>query len=220
MPAAKGNSAAVAQAFADSEVKMEKQNDEEHASMDQMADLTGGKAQYGTNDLAQAVETAIESGANYYTVTYAPTNHNWNGGFRNIKVTSDFPGGQLRYRHGYLAVAGAGARMATLRVRRRPCSGDDLTGLPNSTQIVFKVKIDEAAGTEKELPKGDRPNEKEMKPPYRHYTVWYAADLRGVAFAPTPDGKYKGDVVYEARLCGPRRRRGELGDRRIARECG
>ena len=40
-----------------------------------------------------------------------------------------------------------------------------------------------------------------MKPPYRHYTVWYAADLPNVVFSMTPDGIYHGEVQYEAKLC-------------------
>jgi VWFA-related protein len=200
MPSRNGDPTAVPNAFAQSEVKMEKQMDEEHGAMDEMADETGGKAQYGTNGLKDAVATAIENGSNYYTVTYAPTNHDWNGEPRTIKVSTDKPGVQLLYRHGYFAApvtaaanGASGARSAMQQAM--------IHGAPNATQIVFRVRVDEAAATESLLPKGNQPNEKLMKPPYRHYTVWYAADLRNVVFSMTPDGIYHGEVQYEAKLC-------------------
>jgi hypothetical protein len=133
-------------------------------------------------------------------VTYAPVNKDWNGNFRNIKVTTDRQGAQLLYRHGYFAVAsgsGVNGRAGAPTTMQQAM----IHGAPNATQIVFRVKIDEALAMDNALPKGDQANEKKMKPPYRHYTVWYAADMRGVAFAQTPDGMYHGEVEYEAKVC-------------------
>jgi len=41
--------------------------------MEAIAEQTGGKAFYNTNDLAAAAEEVIDLGSNFYTVTYTPT---------------------------------------------------------------------------------------------------------------------------------------------------
>ena len=45
----------------------------ENATMQQMAEQTGGHAFINTNGLSQAVASAIDSGSNFYTLTYSPT---------------------------------------------------------------------------------------------------------------------------------------------------
>jgi len=41
--------------------------------MRDLAEKTGGKAFFNTNDLARATEQAVEAGSNYYTLTYVPS---------------------------------------------------------------------------------------------------------------------------------------------------
>ena len=69
-----------------------------------MAEDTGGQAFVNTNDLTQAVSKAISNGSNYYTLTYSPSNMDWDARFRAIKVKVDQPGVKLTYRNGYFAV--------------------------------------------------------------------------------------------------------------------
>jgi VWFA-related protein len=61
---------------------------------------TGGKA-YFENDLKVELADATEDGANYYTLSYAPSNTNYNGKERKIKVHLDKDGYQLSYRRSY-----------------------------------------------------------------------------------------------------------------------
>lgn len=75
----------------------------EHCTMLRMAEDTGGEAFINTNGLAQAVSRAIESGSNYYTLTYSPTNTKWKGDFRKVQVKLSQPGYKLFYRRGYFA---------------------------------------------------------------------------------------------------------------------
>jgi VWFA-related protein len=63
---------------------------------------TGGKA-YGENDLKVELADATEDGANYYTLSYAPSNTIYNGKERKIKVNLDKKGYQLSYRRSYYA---------------------------------------------------------------------------------------------------------------------
>ena len=75
----------------------------EHATMQSMADATGGRAFVNTNDLTKAVASAIDDGSNFYTLTYTPTNSERNGEFRKIKVQLARQGLTLFYRRGYYA---------------------------------------------------------------------------------------------------------------------
>jgi VWFA-related protein len=74
------------------------------ATMQDMAQRTGGKAFYNRNDLDHAIATSIEDGSVYYTLAYYPDNKNWNGKFRKIQVKVNREGVKLRYRLGYYAV--------------------------------------------------------------------------------------------------------------------
>lgn len=64
---------------------------------------TGGK-RYSTNDFKGELDDATEDGANYYTLSYAPSNSNYNGKERHIKVKLAKHGYRLDYRRSYFAV--------------------------------------------------------------------------------------------------------------------
>jgi VWFA-related protein len=119
----------------------------EHGSMDQLADQTGGHAFYGINNIASAVTKAINLGANYYTLTYVPSNTNWNGDTRRIKVTLDGKRYQLAYRTGYIASdrpTTASNQQTTAESSRTTASTVTATmqrGAPNPTEILFKILV-------------------------------------------------------------------------------
>jgi VWFA-related protein len=75
----------------------------EHGTMARMAEDTGGRAFYNTNDLAGAITQATEDGSNYYTLAYSPTNSKEDGEFRRIEVKVEHPGYTVSYRRGYFA---------------------------------------------------------------------------------------------------------------------
>lgn len=73
-----------------------------------IAVATGGRAFYSTNDLTGALAQATEAGANYYTLSYSPSNHKYDGRLRNIHVDlarHDLAkrGCRLAYRRSYCA---------------------------------------------------------------------------------------------------------------------
>ncbi|MGB8847841.1 MAG: VWA domain-containing protein, partial [Terracidiphilus sp.] len=74
-----------------------------HANMDEIAQQTGGKAYYNTNDFTRVIEDVIRTGSSYYSIAYGTTNTKWNGEFRSIKVTVDRPDVQLQHKNGYYA---------------------------------------------------------------------------------------------------------------------
>ena len=75
-----------------------------HEAMSDVARETGGRAFYGTNDLKDAMSRSVQQGSSYYTLAYAPSNHDWNGKYRKIEVKTATAGTQLTYRRGYYAI--------------------------------------------------------------------------------------------------------------------
>lgn len=69
-----------------------------------MADRTGGKAFYGTNNIAGAIRHAIDDSRLTYTLGYYPAEVKWDGSFHEIKVRVRTPGAQVRGRTGYFAL--------------------------------------------------------------------------------------------------------------------
>jgi VWFA-related protein len=192
------------EAFQNSEGSFLGQRASDKITMNMLAERTGGKAFYDTNGLKESMREAINDGSNYYTLAYAPTNHKWDGRYRNVRVTLDQSGVDLFYRQGYFAYD-PNAPRAHVR-QELPMSLMDSAmqpGGPNPTQIAFMVRIVPTAGTERTLPSTNQPNAKKMKPPYRHYTVWYDIDVRNLAFTATPDGVHHGSLEFEILLYNP-----------------
>lgn len=68
----------------------------------ELARATGGTALYGRNDVDAQINTAIQDGSSFYTLTYRPTNSSPDPGkFRKIAVTLDRPGLKVLTRQGY-----------------------------------------------------------------------------------------------------------------------
>jgi VWFA-related protein len=114
----------------------------EHATMNVIADSTGGRAFYNTNGLQEAMDTAVRQGSEYYTLTYAPSNTKADGSERNIKVVLKDPGYQLSYRRSYLADD------ARYPAPVRPLVQDMSMqhGAPNSSELFFEAKVTPVGG--------------------------------------------------------------------------
>jgi len=74
-----------------------------HGTMQELADQTGGRASYDNGDVQGAIRQALHDSRVTYTLGYYPSDANFNGKFRPIKVSVRRPGVQLRYRRGYYA---------------------------------------------------------------------------------------------------------------------
>ena len=190
------------QAMAKAMTKFDTQTADEHSTMEMIADQTGGKAFYNTNGLTDAVRRAIDEGSNYYTITYQPTDTNWDGAYRNVRVNVDRSGDHLFYVHGYYADAPGVKPQGQKVLPLHPVQVAMIRGGPDPTQIIFAARILPAAATEDKLPACNHPQDKAMKPPYRHYTIVAAAQTGDMTFSMTPDGVYHGafdfiSVVYD-----------------------
>lgn len=93
---------------------------------DSAAALTGGRALYGRNDLKNILEEAVEAGSDYYTLTYSPSNQNFDGKLRSIRVQLADKGYRLEYRRAYLAT---GPESPIMPVRAKPRKQEETTNL-------------------------------------------------------------------------------------------
>jgi VWFA-related protein len=181
---------------------------EEHNTMQAMADATGGRAFVDTNGLTKAVATAIDEGSNFYTLTYTPPDYAPDGKFRKIKVEVDHQGINLAYRRGYyadppgLAPGGSHSTIPDAAVANAGGTTSQQTlhaammrGAPLPTEILLKVAVSPsgpATQTEDKVAPGNMPDEK-TKGPFRRYDVGYAISPSDILFRKTSDGKVHAD---------------------------
>ncbi len=112
----------------------------EHATMDQLAEGSGGRAFYNTNGLEQAIAAAAEDGANYYTLSYSPTNKKFDGGLRKIRVKLARRGYSLSYRRSYFADDENKLLEKAATVPFAHIGGTMQRGAPLAHEIVFEVQ--------------------------------------------------------------------------------
>jgi VWFA-related protein len=110
-----------------------------------LAKATGGRTLYGRNDVDAEIQTAIQDGANFYTLTYRPANVTLDPQkFRRIKVTLDRPGLKVITREGYYLQYGPG-KVDPVNPSRR-LVGDLLSA--ESSNMVYDgvpVKVEQSA---------------------------------------------------------------------------
>ena len=76
---------------------------ETFVTMRLLAERSGGKAFYGTNDISGAIRQAMNDSRVTYTLGYYPAGVKWDGSFHELKVKVAAPGAQVRARTGYYA---------------------------------------------------------------------------------------------------------------------
>lgn len=175
----------------------------EQSTMRQMAEETGGEAFVNTNGLKEATEKALELGTHYYTLAYAPSNSNWHGEFRHIKVALDQPGLTLAYRRGYYADDPAADREKhpTAPAKDAPPPYDPVRtammhGAPNPTQILFDAEVRPASNDlEPQLATGNHADPK-AKGPFRRYLVTIHAETSGLHCTELPQSQHQCRVEF------------------------
>ncbi|HEX4067445.1 MAG TPA: VWA domain-containing protein [Acidobacteriaceae bacterium] len=180
-----------------SDVQFLQENFAEHSLMDQLATGTGGKAFYNTNGVGHALEEAMENGANYYTLGYAPDNRNYNGAFRKIEIRLKEGHGTLQYRQGYYGddPAQAGKLMPG---RLSPLIAAMQHGVLPQSQVLFQVRVlpasDPAVKDEKISAQPAGALAASLKPPLSRYVADYTIDPRGFEFRTLPDGRQHREI--------------------------
>jgi VWFA-related protein len=74
-------------------------------TMNILAERTGGRASYNSNDIQGAIRRAIDDSRVTYVLGFYPGHGQWNGKFHEIKIKLRRPGTNIRYRRGYFAFA-------------------------------------------------------------------------------------------------------------------
>ncbi len=92
-----------------------------HMTEDEIASATGGRAYHDSNDIADEMAAATETGGRYYTLTYSPSNANYDGKVRHIRIDLEKRGYQLEYRRTYFGTADAMKKTAP---REKPLSSE------------------------------------------------------------------------------------------------
>lgn len=194
--------------------KFLEQNAQEHMAMEQVAEDTGGHAFYNTNGLAEAVAKALDSGGNYYTLTYSPGNRDWNGDYRRIDVklqgAAAAQGGlKLSYRHGYYADDPNSRKIASSVLTAAPANAPVTgtanyarlsmdRGAPAPSEVLFKLRVLPTSATpEDAVAPHNQPNPT-VKGPFRRYQVDFVALANDMGITKQTDGKYHGEVEFVA----------------------
>lgn len=139
------------------------------ATMINVADETGGRAFYRTNDLALAAQKALVAGSTYYTLTYTPTSNRWKGQYRHINVETSKRDLRLEYRRGYYAFPEP--QNVKPDDSRKLLMEAMLPGRVPYTSLLFKAQV---------VPD---PNDKSR------IVIQYAIDPQSVTFTDTSDGR-------------------------------
>lgn len=125
-------------------------------TMNVLAQRTGGKAFYGTNNISGAIRHAMNDARVTYTLGYYPAPVKWDGSFHEIKVKVAVPGAEVRARTGYFALPDSPvvqpkndrSLISQLAASRLPATGIGLHvrtqafGDPGSPTLTAEVHLD------------------------------------------------------------------------------
>jgi VWFA-related protein len=172
---------------------------EEHGSMTQIAEETGGAATVNNNDLKGAVESAVENGASYYTLAFAPGGKKLDGQFRKIAVKVDGGGYALAYRRGYYAEPGNKPSEHNPGVPSDVDSAS-LHGAPAATQVLFVARVLPSSDAAFQgIPIANAPQGAlagSLKGPTQCYLVDLTVDAHGVTFTNQQGGVRQAQLEF------------------------
>jgi VWFA-related protein len=163
------------------------------SAMEQLAASTGGKAYFNTNDLNGALRRAILDGANYYTLSYSPTNAKTDGTYRKIEVHLAKGHFTLAYRRGYNADTTSSLK---------PTPGTDplapvmKLGLPSATSLMYGVRA--VPMTTQPSPDAARAGQNsQLSGTTVRYSVDFFIRLTDMTFQPGPEGEHDGKMELD-----------------------
>ena len=157
-------------------------------SMEELANGTGGRAFYGTNGIGDVLTRVTHDSANFYTLSYSPTDRQMDGKYRHISIKLTSGKEKLSYRRGYFALRGEDAAKAR--------DTDPLLllmafGMPDMSQIIYKARLGRLPGQVEDAKKG-------LSVPVKDPVKTYAFDLEifpdQLQFEVTPDGVHNGKI--------------------------
>jgi VWFA-related protein len=147
-------------------------------TMTNVASRTGGKAFVNTNNLTLSIGAGLDDGSTYYTLSYYPSNRNWDGQFRPIEIKTGRADVKLRHRVGYYALD-----PEKLRKEASDKVAENLSRMlefdaPAATAVLFQAGV---------VPPSDKTKNKLL--------VNFAIDPNSIAFERTSDGMEHARIV-------------------------
>jgi VWFA-related protein len=162
----------------------------EHQTMQQIAEETGGRAYYDDNGIKDDVAAAIANGSSYSTIGYIPPATTPDGMFRSIQVHVDGGKYELAYRRGYYAVDLTKPGPETPGIVT-PIVAALQRGAPPLSQLIFEARVLAATDPAAKMAKIAAGPAGEMaatlKPPVHRYLVDFALDPHAVAWTALPN---------------------------------
>ena len=158
--------------------------------MDSVAQATGGK-RYSGNDMKGALAADIENGSRYYTLAYTPTDHKEIGRQRTIEVKVPVGSYKLSYRRAYYEETPKSLAKEEAAPATDPLRPLMDRGMPNFTELRYKVKLTPAAVAEGAARAGDNAD---LKGNLTRYTVGFSLATDGLVLVTGPDGVKRGHI--------------------------
>ncbi|HMK22389.1 MAG TPA: VWA domain-containing protein, partial [Terriglobales bacterium] len=175
---------------------------DEHETMTQLAEQTGGQAFFNTNGIPQAIQTATQQGSNYYALSYTPMSRTYDGRFRKIHVSLAGHKYHLAYRSGYFAVDPLGPVKMSKNLMSGLARAAMQQGSPASRQILFGARVVPVGkprivqDTSPSNPKQARKKKGKEPTEMQHYAIDNAVQFSDLLFTPTNKGTYRGVINF------------------------
>jgi len=104
------------------------------ASMNQLAEDTGGLAFYNTNDIDMALDHAVRHGSHYYTLAFTPAQSESKNPVHKLDLQLPGKNFKLYFRHSY-------STQVQFPSNRSPLNSLLRFGKPDSSQILFAARV-------------------------------------------------------------------------------
>src|SRR4051812_28118219 len=115
---------------------------ERFSTFETVAEATGGRAFFNTNDLAGAFRKAADDSSSYYLLGYYRNPHDKKSGWRRLKMAVHHPGAEVRARTGFFVEKAA----ISEKESKREISVA-MTSPLDATSLTFQVRWKAAKGT-------------------------------------------------------------------------
>lgn len=170
---------------------------DQHSTMIEVADATGGRAFFNNNAIGEAVSAAMAEASDYYTIAWVPPKKTRGDAYRKIEVRTTHPGYTLAYRRGYFASALRESRIAPDagnldRKVASPITAALMHGVPTLTGITFSVRqvLPTAADWSTTVPAVS------LKKHESRFLMEYSIDARQVRLQPAPKDAAKAELEF------------------------
>jgi VWFA-related protein len=184
----------------------------QHLALDGLAERTGGIAFYNTNNLPAAIGSAIESGANYYTLSYVPPGTAYDMRHHTIHITVSRPRLTLVYRLGYGAddpksnngkpIVPSRLASTTPDPAANTMSDSMARFAPTATQLLFDIKLTPTTSaplpTDPPIMGFPAPDSNLKSKPLLRYDILYSLPADQLDFATSPDNIHSASVQFVA----------------------